>query len=89
MNRLQVLAARLHQGLEAIAVRGKPHVERLLGRLPSKEEGEAVDFSTDADVVILRQEPLRARVLLRSIGIAPPRDLFTRHLHLEQPARRG
>lgn len=27
--------------------------------------------------------------VLRSIGIAPPRDLFTRHLHLEQPARRG
>ena len=40
----------------------------VLGRLPSKEEGEAVDFSTDADVAILRQEPLRARVLLRSVG---------------------
>jgi adhesin transport system membrane fusion protein len=69
MNRLRALGAWLHARLEAIAVRGKPHVERVLGRLPSKEEAEAVDFSTDADVAILRQEPLRARVLLRSIGI--------------------
>jgi adhesin transport system membrane fusion protein len=69
MNRLRALGAWLHTRLEAIAVRGKPHVERVLGRLPSKEEAEAVDFSTDADVAILRQEPLRARVLLRSIGI--------------------
>ena len=69
MNHLRVLGAWLHARLEAIAVRGKPLVERVLGRLPGKEEGEAVDFSTDADVAILRQEPLRARVLLRSIGI--------------------
>ena len=69
MNRLLALGAWLHARLEVIAVRGKPHVESVLGRLPSKEEAEAVDFSTDADVAILRQEPLRARVLLRSIGI--------------------
>ena len=69
MSRPKALAARLHEKLEVIAVKFKPYVERVLGRLPSKEEGEAVDFSTDADVAILRQEPLRARVLLRSIGI--------------------
>ena len=33
------------------------------------DEVDAVDFATDADLAILRQEPLRARVLLRSIGI--------------------
>lgn len=27
--------------------------------------------------------------VLRSIGIAPPRDLYTRHLHLVEPARRA
>ena len=69
MSRLMALGAWLREKLEAIAVRGKPYVERVLGRLPSREEGEAVDFSTDADVAILRQEPLRARVLLRSVGI--------------------
>ena len=48
----------------------------MLGRLPSKEAEEAVDFSTDADVAILRQEPLRARVLLRSIGIVMALFIF-------------
>jgi adhesin transport system membrane fusion protein len=69
MSRLKAVAAWLQQKLEGMAVKGKPYVEKVLGRLPSKEEGEAVDFSTDSDVAILRQEPLRARVLLRSVGI--------------------
>ena len=69
MSRLKALAARLHERLEAIAGKFKPYVERVLGRLPGKEEGDVVDFSTDADVAILRQEPLRARVLLRSVGM--------------------
>jgi len=69
MSRLMALGAWLREKLKAIAINGKPYVERVLGRLPSKEEGEVVDFSTDADVAILRQEPLRARVLLRSVGI--------------------
>ena len=69
MSRLMAVGAWLREKLEAIAINGKPYVERVLGRLPSKEEGEVVDFSTDADVAILRQEPLRARVLLRSVGI--------------------
>ena len=69
MNPLKRFGAWLHARLEAIAATGKPLVERVLGRLPKNEEGESVDFSTDADVAILRQEPLRARVLLRSIGI--------------------
>lgn len=60
---------RVHAGLERIAESNKRHVEKVLGRLPSKDEIEAVDFATDADLAILRQEPLRARVLLRSIGI--------------------
>ena len=69
MNPLKRFGAWLHARLEAMAATGKPLVERVLGRLPSREEGESVDFSTDADVAILRQEPLRARVLLRSVGI--------------------
>ena len=61
--------ARIHAVLELIAKRSKKNVERILGRLPTADEIEAVDFATDADLAILRQEPLRARVLLRSIGI--------------------
>lgn len=69
MSRPMALAARLHERLDGIAGKFKPYVERVLGRLPGKEEGDVVDFSTDADVAILRQEPLRARVLLRSVGM--------------------
>ena len=69
MTRLGALAAWLHERLEAIARKSAPRVEKVLGRLPSREEAEAVDFATDADLAILRQEPLRARMLLRTIGI--------------------
>lgn len=69
MSRLKAFAARIHAVLEKIAERSAPQVEKVLGRLPNREDIEAVDFATDADVAILRQEPLRARVLLRSIGI--------------------
>jgi adhesin transport system membrane fusion protein len=48
----------------------KPYVEKVLGRLPSKEEGDVRSISRPIPIVaILRQEPLRARVLLRSVGI--------------------
>lgn len=69
MSRLKGFLSALHGWLEKIASRNRPRVERLLGRLPNREEIEVVDFATDADLAILRQEPLRARVLLRSIII--------------------
>ena len=69
MSRLKRALGAMHAGLERLAQKGAPHVEKILGRLPSREEIEVVDFATDADLAILRQEPLRARVLLRSIGI--------------------
>ncbi|UCV04799.1 HlyD family type I secretion periplasmic adaptor subunit [Dechloromonas denitrificans] len=69
MSRLKSMLAAVHGWLERVAERNAPRVERILGRLPSREEIEVVDFATDADLAMLRQEPLRARVLLRSIGI--------------------
>ncbi len=69
MSRPRTIAAWLQTRLETIARKCAPYVERVLGRLPSREESEAVDFATDADTAILRQEPLRARMLLRTIGI--------------------
>ena len=60
---------RLNASLERLAETVKPRIERVLGRLPSQDDVEVVDFATDADLAMLRQEPLRARVLLRSIGI--------------------
>lgn len=67
MKRLKRLFAAIHARLERLALLGQPRVEKLLGRLPSREEIEVVDFATDADLAMLRQEPLRARVLLRAI----------------------
>jgi len=69
MNRLMSLCKRLNAWLEALALRNKPFVERLLGKLPNREDVDAVDFATDADLAMLRQEPLRAKVLLRAIGL--------------------
>lgn len=69
MSRLKAMAGVVHGCLERIARKNAPRVEKVLGRLPSREEIEVVDFATDADLAMLRQEPLRARVLLRSIGV--------------------
>ncbi|HXE40097.1 MAG TPA: HlyD family type I secretion periplasmic adaptor subunit [Azonexus sp.] len=69
MKRLHRIFAGVHARLEKIAKWSAPRVEKVLGRLPSREEIEVVDFATDVDLAMLRQEPLRARVLLRSIGI--------------------
>jgi len=55
--------------LDKIAQWAAPGIDKTLGRLPSREEIEAVDFATDADLAMFRQEPLRARVLLRAIGL--------------------
>lgn len=69
MSRLKTMFTAIHGWLERIAQKNAPRVEKVLGRLPSREEIEVVDFATDADLAMLRQEPLRARVLLRSIGV--------------------
>jgi adhesin transport system membrane fusion protein len=69
MSALQDFANGLHRRLETIAEKGKPIVEKALGRLPNREEKDAVDFATDADVAMISQEPLKARVLLRATGI--------------------
>lgn len=69
MSRLKTAFTTVHGWLEKLAARFKPRVERVLGRLPNREEVEVVDFATDADLAMLRQEPLRARFLLRSIGV--------------------
>lgn len=70
MTRLQRSTAKIHQILEGVAARTQPLVERVLGKLPNQEANEVAGYATDADLAMIRQEPLRARVLLRLIGIA-------------------
>lgn len=69
MIRLPAALVPIHAWLERLAQKNAPRIERILGRLPGREEVEVVDFATDADLAMLRQEPLRARALLRSTGI--------------------
>ena len=69
MKRLKSALLKLHAWLEGVAQKNAPYVEKVLGRLPSREDVEAVDFATDADLAMLRQEPLRARMVLRVTGI--------------------
>ncbi len=69
MSRLKNLLNVTHVWLETLAQKTAPHVEKILGRLPSREDVEVVDFATDADLAMLRQEPLRARVMLRAIAV--------------------
>ncbi|MCL2523343.1 MAG: HlyD family type I secretion periplasmic adaptor subunit [Betaproteobacteria bacterium] len=54
---------------KALASNKAPDPGNTPARPPSREESESLDFATDADLAILRQEPLRARMLLRIIGI--------------------
>ena len=70
MKRIKALLARIHAWLEGLAQRNAPRVERVLGKLPNREDIEVVDFATDADLAMLRQEPLRARLVLRVTAIA-------------------
>lgn len=70
-SRLMVLGARLLKVLEAVRVPLQPSVDRWLARMDvAQKEREQQGFAADTDYAILQQEPLRARVLLRTVGIA-------------------
>lgn len=78
------------------------YVDHAAGLSPAMRE-EAVSFTfTDGDAGRMTRGEILLHVslhggyhrgavgqVLRSIGIAPPRDLYTRHLHLAEPARRA
>ena len=74
----RVVAAgqKLVSWLEKARIRVQPHFDRWLASMESaQKEREHRGFEADADYAILHQEPLRARVLLKSLGIAPVLDL--------------
>lgn len=70
MSFLKTMLSKLHGGLQRIAEKNAPRLERILGRLPNREDDEIVDFATDADLAMLRQEPLRARMILRIVAFS-------------------
>ncbi len=70
-SRLMAIGARLLKVLEVVRVPLQPRVDRWLARMDvAQKEREQQGFAADTDYAILQQEPLRARVLLRTIGIA-------------------
>jgi len=69
-QRLLRVVGRIHGWLEAIRVRVQPSVDRWLADWKEKPEAREADFVKDADYFMIHQEPLRARVLVRTILIA-------------------
>jgi len=56
--------------LEAIRMRVQPGVDRWLSDWKEKPETREADFVEDADYFMIHQEPLRARILVKTILIA-------------------
>jgi membrane fusion protein, adhesin transport system len=69
MERIQHVIQRLHGWLESIRKRIQPHMEQALGKLQADPAPPEKDFVTDADYFMIQQEPLRARVLVKTISI--------------------
>jgi adhesin transport system membrane fusion protein len=69
-QRLMAVMAGLQGWLEAVRMRIQPHVERWLADWKEAPESREADFVQDADYFIIHQEPLRARVLVKTILIA-------------------
>ena len=63
----------IHRLLEALRRPLDPLIDKVLGRVPDVEvDAELVEFARDGDAAILRQEPLRARALIRLIAWTIP-----------------
>ena len=57
--------------LERVRIRVQPQVDEWMSRMAvAEKQREQSGFEADTDYAILQQEPLRARILLRTIGIA-------------------
>jgi adhesin transport system membrane fusion protein len=67
-----IAAARCVVGwLEALRVRVQPTIDKWLARMAvAEKEREQQGYAADTDFAILQQEPLRARILLKTIAVA-------------------
>jgi adhesin transport system membrane fusion protein len=69
IERIQGVLQRLHGWLESVRKRLQPQMERWLGKLQADPAPPEKDFVADADYFMIQQEPLRARVLVKTITI--------------------
>lgn len=72
MSKRLIASARRFQGaLEGLRVRLQPGFDSWMNRaINFEKEREQQGFAADSDYAILQQDPLRARILLKSIGVA-------------------
>jgi adhesin transport system membrane fusion protein len=68
-NRLMAVADRLHRVLEAIRMRLQPQVDSWVEKWQGSPDQVSPEFVADADHFMLEQEPLRARVLVKTLLI--------------------
>lgn len=61
--------AKTPRWLGASSSRLRPVIDRLLGRSEDDAERTDADFVADADYYMIHQEPLRARLLVRALGV--------------------
>ena len=69
-QRLLGVVGRIQGRLESIRVRVQPRVDRWLADWKEDPESPDADFVQDADYFMIHQEPLRARVLVKTILVA-------------------
>jgi len=67
MSKLMKPGRAVVRAMEAIRVRADKHLDPLFERLNEGGEPEEQDFMGDADRIIIEQEPIRARILLRAL----------------------
>lgn len=70
LQRLTVVLEHVHGWLEAIRLRVQPRVDRWLADWKENPEIRETDFVQDADYFMIHQEPLRARVLVKTVLIS-------------------
>lgn len=70
LQRLKAIAARVHGWLESIRIWVQPRVDRWLADWKENPDARDADFVQDADYFMIQQEPLRARVLVKTILIS-------------------
>lgn len=58
-----------HGGMEAIRIRLQPRFDRWIDKWQSPEDPVAAEFAADADNFIVQQDPVRARVLVKTLLI--------------------
>lgn len=70
LQRLGVAVGKVHGWLESVRTRIQPRVDRWLADWKENPDAPDADFVQDADYFMIHQEPLRAKILIKTILIS-------------------